>query len=212
MYLSQLTLNPRSRQVQSELARPYELHRTLMRAFPDDVKREDADLLHRLDTEPRTGRLTLLAQSMLEPDWSPLLEAGQGHYLLAPPQCKPIKLALPAGRVLRFRLVANPTIKKVRRDENGVRRKNGNRVPLLRETEQIDWLQKKGQLHGFGLQHAQVRALGQQTSRKRKLTLYTVQFEGLLEITDPQNFAQALQTGIGPAKAFGCGLLSLAPA
>ena len=35
MYLSQLTLNPRTRRVQRELANPYELHRTLMRAYPE---------------------------------------------------------------------------------------------------------------------------------------------------------------------------------
>ncbi|HKV39599.1 MAG TPA: type I-E CRISPR-associated protein Cas6/Cse3/CasE, partial [Blastocatellia bacterium] len=34
LYFSRLLLNPRSRQVRSELANPYEMHRTLMRAFP----------------------------------------------------------------------------------------------------------------------------------------------------------------------------------
>ena len=35
LYLSRLILNPRSRQVMSEMAHPYEMHRTLMRAFPE---------------------------------------------------------------------------------------------------------------------------------------------------------------------------------
>ena len=34
MYLSQLTLNPRNRRAQRELAAPYQMHKTLMRAFP----------------------------------------------------------------------------------------------------------------------------------------------------------------------------------
>ena len=34
MYLSRLILNPRSRRVQRELAEPYEMHRSLMKAFP----------------------------------------------------------------------------------------------------------------------------------------------------------------------------------
>jgi len=38
-----------------------------------------------------------------------------------------------------------------------------------------------------------------------------VQFNGRLQITDAARFITAVQTGIGPAKAFGCGLLSLAP-
>ncbi len=34
LYLSRLLLNPLSRQVMGEIAHPYEMHRTLMRAFP----------------------------------------------------------------------------------------------------------------------------------------------------------------------------------
>ena len=33
MYLSKLTLNPRSRAVQRDLARPHDLHKTIMAAF-----------------------------------------------------------------------------------------------------------------------------------------------------------------------------------
>ena len=35
LYLSRLLLNPHSRQVMGEIAHPYEMHRTLMRAFPE---------------------------------------------------------------------------------------------------------------------------------------------------------------------------------
>jgi CRISPR system Cascade subunit CasE len=37
-----------------------------------------------------------------------------------------------------------------------------------------------------------------------------VDFEGILEVTDPEEFAAAVTAGIGPAKAFGFGLLSVA--
>ena len=40
MYLSRLILNPRHRRVQREVANPYEMHRSLMRAFPDNLKGE----------------------------------------------------------------------------------------------------------------------------------------------------------------------------
>jgi CRISPR system Cascade subunit CasE len=36
-------------------------------------------------------------------------------------------------------------------------------------------------------------------------------FEGRLLITDPDALRAALVTGIGPAKGYGCGLLTLAP-
>jgi CRISPR-associated protein Cas6/Cse3/CasE subtype I-E len=44
-----------------------------------------------------------------------------------------------------------------------------------------------------------------------KLTLNIVQFDGYLQVIDPDKLLTALRQGIGPAKAFGCGLLSLAP-
>jgi CRISPR system Cascade subunit CasE len=41
---------------------------------------------------------------------------------------------------------------------------------------------------------------------------YAVRFEGLLEVTDPGLFLEMLQDGVGSAKGFGFGLLSLGPA
>ena len=36
-------------------------------------------------------------------------------------------------------------------------------------------------------------------------------YEGILEVTDAEAFAKTLAAGIGPAKAYGFGLLSVAP-
>jgi len=46
---------------------------------------------------------------------------------------------------------------------------------------------------------------------KQPLTVYTIQFDGLLKVTAPDKLQQAVAVGIGPSRAFGCGLLSLAP-
>ncbi|WP_329492937.1 type I-E CRISPR-associated protein Cas6/Cse3/CasE [Kitasatospora herbaricolor] len=43
------------------------------------------------------------------------------------------------------------------------------------------------------------------------VTLTTATFEGRLRITDPHLFQTSLLAGIGPSKAYGCGLLTLAP-
>jgi CRISPR system Cascade subunit CasE len=213
IYLSQLILNPASRMVQSECQNPYEMHRTLMHGFAN--KRRETNVLYRLDIHPYSGMMALLVQSTIEPDWQPLSQVGQWEYLLAPPQWKAVELDLPNGRSLQFRLTANPTIKKVRRDEHG-QRQNSNRVPLVHEAAQIEWLQKQAAAHGFRLLDLAIsqpqRQTGWQKDNGRPLTLYTVQYNGRLQITDATQFTHALHTGIGPAKAFGCGLLSLAPA
>lgn len=208
IYLSQLILNPASHMVQSEKQNPYQLHRTLMRGFAG--RREEANVLYRLDINPYSGVMTLLVQSTAEPNWQPLTQIGQGQYLLASPQWKIIEPCLQNGRILTFHLRANPTIKKVRRDETGQRR-NSNYVPLVYEGEQLAWLRKKAEQSGFCLLDAYINPEGKQADYAKRLTLFTVQFTGRLRITDPAAFQQALIKGIGPAKAFGCGLLSLAP-
>lgn len=45
-----------------------------------------------------------------------------------------------------------------------------------------------------------------------RLTFGAVLFEGRLRVTDADRFREGLATGIGPAKAYGFGLLSIAPA
>ena len=45
----------------------------------------------------------------------------------------------------------------------------------------------------------------------RRLTLDSVVFEGLLEVIDPAAFRGALEQGIGSGKAYGFGMLSVAP-
>ncbi|MEU1126066.1 type I-E CRISPR-associated protein Cas6/Cse3/CasE [Streptomyces sp. NPDC005899] len=49
------------------------------------------------------------------------------------------------------------------------------------------------------------------TTRKAPVSLVTVTFDGRLEVTDPELLRRTLRQGIGKAKAYGCGLLTLAP-
>lgn len=45
----------------------------------------------------------------------------------------------------------------------------------------------------------------------KPVTVLTVTFEGRLEVTEPDALGRALTQGIGRARAYGCGLLTLAP-
>ena len=111
MYLSRLVLDPRSREAARGLADVYQMHRTIMSAFPQVKEREGARaelaVLHRLDMDQRSGTTVLLVQSGEEPDWNRLTDG----YLLHVgneednPATKPISDALVAlreGQVLRF--------------------------------------------------------------------------------------------------------------
>jgi CRISPR system Cascade subunit CasE len=45
--------------------------------------------------------------------------------------------------------------------------------------------------------------------RNKRIVLETIDLTGELEITEPTVFYERMLTGIGPAKAFGCGMLVL---
>ncbi|MFI6713611.1 type I-E CRISPR-associated protein Cas6/Cse3/CasE [Nonomuraea sp. NPDC050478] len=47
--------------------------------------------------------------------------------------------------------------------------------------------------------------------RPQPVVLSTATFEGKLRVTDTAAFTERLLGGIGPAKSYGCGLLTLAP-
>ncbi|MFB8029464.1 MULTISPECIES: type I-E CRISPR-associated protein Cas6/Cse3/CasE [unclassified Streptomyces] len=48
-------------------------------------------------------------------------------------------------------------------------------------------------------------------TRKAPVNLVTVTFDGRLEVTDPEKLRRTMRQGLGKAKAYGCGLLTLAP-
>jgi CRISPR system Cascade subunit CasE len=203
MFLSRLLLNPRSRQVRREAAEPYEMHRTLMRAFGP---REDAGrVLFRLDAPRDGGPLALLVQSRSEPDWSH--HAALADYLLEPPDKKSFDPGFATGQVLRFRLRANPTVKR-----------DGKRLGLLKEEEQLAWLSRKGEAGGFKVLGAAAVEEGFRGGRKddgehrHRLTHLAVRFDGVLKVTDAGRLLETVRDGVGSGKAFGFGLLSLARA
>ena len=196
MYLSRLTLNPRTRRVQRELANPYELHRTLMSAFPEDLP-EGERVLFRVDVDDHTGVPTVLLQSHGQPDWAWLGDPRANGYLLRAPESKPFALTFTPGQTLAFYLRANPTVK-----HSAPGQRQGRRDPLYQEEDQIAWLERKAAAGGFRLIRVAVLKEGntygrqpiekttenaegtaedaEKSSKRRRLTLYAVRFEGLL--------------------------------
>lgn len=224
MYLSRLILNPRCRQVRSELANLYEMHRTVMHAFAGRVEKDDR-MLFRMEIHPRSGILTLLVQSPLEPDWA-FLAVPEKNYLLPLAECPPgveanpafknFDLGLNPGQNLMFRLRANPTVKKTAREEGREERKT--RYGLLREEDQLKWLERKLEASGAKLVSARasndtkIKGKRRQSNELQELSFLSVQFDGVLQVQDPAVLNIAVQAGIGSGKGLGFGLLSLAPA
>ncbi|HNY49010.1 MAG TPA: type I-E CRISPR-associated protein Cas6/Cse3/CasE, partial [Smithella sp.] len=155
LYLSRLILDLNCRQVRSELAQPYEMHRTLMHAFDGypicdgESPREKFNVLFRADVDDQNGRAVVYVQSVVEPDWS-YLDTCKNYLLseegISNPAYKNVALSylgLRKGQTVAFSLRANPT-KRIAKPSKGDDILKGKRVALLREEEQIDWLVRKG--------------------------------------------------------------------
>ena len=209
IHLSLLTLNPRSRQVQAETRDPYQMHRTLAKAFGEGGQaQQDARCLFRLEEDKHGWRV--LVQSRTAPDWTLLTVPPDYH--LSPPQTKPFAPRLTPGQTLAFRLRANPTKRQSAKRDG---KRMGPRVGLYTEAERLAWLERKAEAGGFAL--CTVTAAGQdqlhtRTSKDHQATFGAVQFEGVLRVTDPTALLATLEAGIGAGKGVGFGLLSLARA
>ena len=209
MYLSQLLPDPRSRLVLRDLANPYQLHRTLMSAFPAPMPPEER-VLFRLDQQRSQPGLSILVQSAAWPDWNGL---SSSNYLLQPAAVKEFSCEAATGQVFRFRLLANPT-KRLKGDGQT----DGPRVGLQREEDQLAWLNRKAGLNGFLVLEVQTVKVTQPDgwkearNKNQLIRCQAVRFDGRLQVNDPAAFQAALAAGIGSGKGFGFGLLSLAPA
>jgi CRISPR system Cascade subunit CasE len=205
MHLSRLVFDARSRRAHTVLRDAYRTHALLSRALPRETP---SRLLFRVEPS-RFGidpGVTVLVQSRERPDWSFLGdEVGRAVCV----ESRVAQVTPRTGEPLRFRLRANPTVKR-----------DGKRFGLIGEEDQIGWLARKGSEGGFAISSERVlamdegvlRAVKKEGDTRHVIQLKTVLFEGLLTVTDSDAFLSSLHDGIGPAKGIGCGLLSIARA
>jgi CRISPR system Cascade subunit CasE len=204
MFLSKLILDPTVGQVRRDLSDPYELHRTLTRAFVDGPEAVPVRFLWRLEgSQVGAGLPQVLVQSAHAGRWDSL--AVPNGYLAEAHLDKwfdPAVLVTTGARY-RFRLLCNPTVTRERK-----------RHGLVKEIDQLAWLDRQGVAAGFVVKSVMVQ--GQQQLRaangrgRTGISLTAVQFEGVLEVTDSATLTAAMEAGFGHGKAFGLGLLSVA--
>jgi CRISPR system Cascade subunit CasE len=171
-----------------------------MNAFHVEAEspQKTAGVLFRQEPQQESFWIKVLVQSQQLPQWSILTERlGPGLQY----QSKMLEeIPLQTGQTLCFRLRANPCLTHHRK-----------RQGLIGEAKQRQWLEKKAQLNGFQLLYFAVQDEGIQKNYKQNqlLSIYTVLYQGVLTVTQPPQFLDSLNQGIGPAKSLGCGLLSL---
>lgn len=208
-YLSFVNLNDQSRHAQRAMAQPQLLHGAVEGAFLGERARR----LYRIDPLAQGSRLLLLSQQ--QPD---LLHIARQFGFPDQPASMgsmdytPLLAQLRAGQRWRFRLKANPVQAAWPKDKAKPRGQVHAHVTVH---QQAAWLLKRARQHGFSLEEDQFTVVHSAWQRFKKadnnqVVIKTATFEGFLTVEDPQLLQTALCQGIGRAKAYGCGLLTLA--
>lgn len=183
----------------------YAWHKRIWEAFPNQAESQ-RDFLTRLDDTGSEFRLLILSPAPpARPGWCP-----ESQWL-----SKPIAETFFQHPAYHFSLLANPTRKRVVRDADGKRKKNGRREPLVTREDLLAWIARKADLNGFSIESSALKTTPRpRQSFLKKGTAGThtaTEFSGTLAVTDPDLFLQAATGGIGSAKAFGFGMLCLSP-
>lgn len=204
-YLTQATID-HATAAKRGLRDTYDWHQAVWKAFPGrDGQRRD--FLTRLDERDEGFRLLIVSPEIpTRPDW-----CSEDCW-----QTKPIPEQYFGKSRYAFQLCANPTKKVTKLQPDGSPTKNGKRVPLRSREELVAWVQRKGEQGGFVIEEAMLRTIPRGREHFAKdgaRGLHSaVEYQGVLTVTDPAKFHKTFTCGIGSAKAFGFGLLVIAPA
>jgi len=235
-YLSRVWLNPLRTGAQALLRNPQRLHAAVL----GGIARQPIDerVLWRLETaQPHRAELLILTES--RPSWEHLVEQA-GWPGAEDPQAlvrdyQPLLDRVQAGREFAFRLRANPVAATrqpaspsvAQKERLAAPRPRGVRVAHRTAGHQLTWLTDRIERWGFTFLDAEghptvhLSARERLTFRKRssdgdkskgpQVVLSTATFDGALRVIDPDLARRTLLHGAGAAKAYGCGLLTLAP-
>lgn len=230
MYLSRITINPdavKSKEFLRVAAGPYQIHSMIWELFSESED-QMRDFLYRVDTN--NGRPVIYTVSQKEPNYLGTLWNVD---------TKPYNPQISNAMVLGFTLRANPVITKtalIQKDGKNKKKQSRHDVIMdakkrireesgkdagsismneLIQQEGFRWLKSRSEKCGFSVNEGDVRVDAytqhnfMQGAKKRTISLSTVDYNGVLTVTDKDKFLEALSKGIGPAKGFGCGLMMI---
>lgn len=224
-YFTQAVLRPKAARKQKYwdlTSNGYRAHRLVWSLFGDHTDR-DRDFVYRWDTGGRRPCLRVVSERRPKDRWD-----------LFRLRTKEYDPTLKEGQRLAFSLRANTVIKKWHDDgkqrahdvvmnakwemrQNGTWEDCDLTHAQLVQREGKKWLAKRTAQHGFELPERQVQAKGHQKHSFEKpdgghqVTFVTMDLTGRLRVADPETFRESLLQGIGPTKAYGCGLMLVRP-
>lgn len=208
MYLSRIAVDRQNRSFLQAVSVPEYLHAAIENCIAGARSRN----LWRVDTVGQQDYLLIVSQQPA--DFSSLKEkfGKQDGKQVEPSICyENLFRRLEKGQTWHFRLCANPTISVSQKNKRG-------KVLAIQPSEKEAWLVSRAAKHGFLVEPEQFSVVSHGWKRFKKgkaesshtITLYTVTYEGVLEITDAPEFCRTLSNGMGRGKAYGCGMLTIA--
>jgi CRISPR system Cascade subunit CasE len=218
MFFTKMPINSRRRGARFLMSSPQALHAAVMAGFADTRPTDEGRVLWRLDTYG-TYRVVLYTVSPDKPDFTHIVEQA-GWPTTEAWQTRsydPLLDSLRVGQRWQFRLTANPV-------HSGRREGWSTTKPLGHVTvkQQERWLIDRAPKAGFRLVSRQagddedpdLAVVDRSIRRFRRtdslITISTATFDGYLEVIDAAALRRSLTHGIGRAKSYGCGLLTLA--
>lgn len=209
--LTRIYLNPRKRGGRKLLSNPEAMHAAVRSAFPPDIDTSSSRILWRVDSQGDEHVLYIVGPE--KPDAFHIVE--QAGWETRPPQSadyQRLQDSLLQGQHWRFGLVANPVSSIA-----GARGTRGKVTAHVTADQQLAWLARRADGAGFRLLDDAVVVGRERVTFKqvkgdssRKVSLATARFTGTLEVTNTDALRRTLNQGIGRARAYGCGLLTLA--
>lgn len=213
MYLSRMYLNGQRRHTRALLANPQKMHAAVLSSFPPDTSAltDAGRVLWRVDQTRDSTALYVVSPAV--PSFEHLQE--QAGWVQEPSwqtsDYTQMLNRITKGQRYAFRLTANPVHTVT---EGGKKRRVAHIVPF----HQAQWLLERQDQLGSSLmdEAAEATFTTSKSTRLvfnrngRRVTIQQVTFDGILEVTAADQLRTVLTSGLGKARGYGCGLLTLA--
>ncbi|MBF0579752.1 type I-E CRISPR-associated protein Cas6/Cse3/CasE [Erysipelotrichaceae bacterium RD49] len=201
MYLNKIELNTKKTKALLALRNPNLIHGALASHYPEEP------ILWRIDEIGSKRNLLLQTEHLLS--FSPLVEQfGKENHGAATVNLQPIFNLVKEDTQWKFRLKANPVYRTVNK-------KTGRKAycHYMNDKDRLAWLENRSEKNGFKIDSVHISSI-QNIRFKRngsQVSLAAVTYDGILTVTNQELFLHTLEHGLGHGKAYGLGLLSLAP-
>lgn len=169
----------------SVASNPYQLHRAIWHGFPGMTVRP---FLFRIDDYQRRDKIRVSVRSTVVPVDDPFLLSVENR-----------EDVIRSGDEFDFRTCVNPVV-----------RRDGKKFGLAGNGSRLEWFRRQLWNAAKILQAAVVLDAGVAFEKNGHSGFCRhVWIEGRLRVISPEALSMLVENGVGPAKAFGCGMIEL---